>query len=90
MAEKMINTDSIEQTAILFGGYDANVRLIEEAFGVDISTKDSDSSGGNAVSSAGPIPIMSERPRKRLPILNALPLLTGDFPKVMLIMSSEW
>ncbi len=53
MAEKMINTDSIEQTAILFGGYDANVRLIEEAFGVDISTKDSDSSGGNAVSVSG-------------------------------------
>ncbi len=53
MAEKIINTDDIEQTAILFGGYDANIRLIEEAFGVNVSTKDSDSAGGNAVSVSG-------------------------------------
>lgn len=45
MFEKTVKTDSIEQAAILFGGLDKNVRTIESAFDVNISTKDSEISG---------------------------------------------
>ena len=49
MTEKTVKTDSIEQTAILFGGLDKNVRVIESAFDVNISTKDSEDIGGSLI-----------------------------------------
>ncbi len=53
MAEKLLYTDSIEQTATLFGGFDSNAKMIEEAFGVILSTKDSLSAAGSAVAVSG-------------------------------------
>ncbi len=53
MAEKIIHTDSLDQTAVLFGGLDANIRRVEETFGVGIATRDSTAAGGSAVSVSG-------------------------------------
>ena len=55
MPEKIILTDSIEQTAKLFGELDANLDKLERAFGVTIKARDNDSAsgGGNAVSIGG-------------------------------------
>ena len=53
MAEKTILTDSLEQTAMLFGGYDCYAQRIEEAFGVIIKTKDSEIAGGSAIAVSG-------------------------------------
>ena len=50
MTEKTIYTDSLDQTAVIFGGYDANIRLIEDAFEVNISAHDSENAGGHAIS----------------------------------------
>ena len=52
MPEKIIMTDSLEQTAKIFGELDANVDKLEKAFCVSISAKDSESSG-SAVSVSG-------------------------------------
>ncbi|MCQ2431707.1 MAG: PhoH family protein [Clostridia bacterium] len=49
MTESTILTDTLEETSILFGSYDCNVKLIENAFGVTILSKDTMSAGGNAV-----------------------------------------
>ena len=49
MAEIILTTDSLEQTALLFGGYDANMKRVEEAFAVTVTTRDSESAGGNAL-----------------------------------------
>ncbi len=49
MTELTVLTDTLEETAILFGTYDANIRPIEKAFGVTILAKDTNAAGGNAV-----------------------------------------
>lgn len=49
MTEKTLLTDSMEQTARLFGSLDANIKKVERAFGVTISSRDTEKSGGNAV-----------------------------------------
>ena len=53
MAEARIVTDNLEQTAILFGGYDVHVKAVEEAFGVTVTTRDSESTGGSVLSVSG-------------------------------------
>ena len=49
MAEKIVLTQSNEATCALFGAFDANVRLIERAFEVRISNRNSDVSSGDAI-----------------------------------------
>ncbi len=49
MQEKIILTDTAEQTAKLFGVCDINVSRIEEAFGVSVANTDTDKTCGNAV-----------------------------------------
>ncbi len=49
MTESTVYTDTLEETSLLFGSYDANIRPIEKAFGVTVLSKDTMSSGGNAV-----------------------------------------
>ena len=51
MPEKIIMTDSVDQTAKIFGELDVNIEKLERAFGVTISAKDS--SGGSAISVSG-------------------------------------
>ena len=51
MPEKIIMTDSVDQTAKIFGELDVNIEKLERAFGVTIAARDS--SGGSAVSVSG-------------------------------------
>ena len=53
MAEKQIFTDNLEQTAVLFGGFDSNAKRIEDVFGVHLSTRDSDTTGGSVIAVSG-------------------------------------
>ncbi len=49
MTEITLLTDTLEETSLLFGSYDANLRPIEHAFGVTVLAKDTVSAGGNAI-----------------------------------------
>ena len=53
MPEKIILTDSPEQTAALFGELDVNLEKLERAFGVAIKARDSINTAGDAVSVSG-------------------------------------
>ena len=53
MPEKIILTDSAEQTAILFGELDVNLEKLEKAFGVTIRSRDSINAAGDAISVSG-------------------------------------
>ena len=53
MAQRTVVTDSLEQTAQLFGGLDANARRLEDAFGVTLGTKDSETAGGSVIVVSG-------------------------------------
>lgn len=49
MTEKIVLTKSDEATATIFGAFDSNVRMIERAFDVRISNRNSESSDGDAI-----------------------------------------
>ncbi|MBO4354462.1 MAG: PhoH family protein [Clostridia bacterium] len=49
MFEKIIYTESGEQTAELFGNFDFNASVVERAFGVEIINRQSDNTAGDAV-----------------------------------------
>ncbi|MBQ1936082.1 MAG: PhoH family protein [Clostridia bacterium] len=53
MSERIITTESLEQTARIFGAYDRNIRPIEAAFSVRIKNKDSLTAGGSALVISG-------------------------------------
>ena len=53
MAEKTVKTDSIEQTAAIFGGFDANAKRIEDSFNVVLRTRDSETAGGSVIAVTG-------------------------------------
>ena len=53
MAERIINTDTAEQTAAIFGSFDGNIRRLERAFGVTIVNRDSDVTAGSAITVSG-------------------------------------
>ena len=53
MAERIVMTQSDMATAALFGAFDSNVRLIENAFGVRISNRNKDSEDGDAITVSG-------------------------------------
>ena len=49
MTEKIVMTNSDEATAAIFGAFDANVRIIERAFDVRISNRNTESTDGDAI-----------------------------------------
>ena len=49
MTEKVVLTQTMEETSALFGINDANIQLLESHFGVEILSRDTMESGGNAV-----------------------------------------
>ena len=49
MAEKIVMTKSDEATATVFGAFDANVRMIEKAFDVRISNRNTETTDGDAI-----------------------------------------
>lgn len=53
MAEKILLTDNPEQTSSIFGVYDANIRLIENAYDVSVTNRESESNAGDAVTISG-------------------------------------
>ena len=53
MASKIVFTQSNEATCALFGAFDANVKLIEAAFDVQITNKNSDNSQEDAILVSG-------------------------------------
>ena len=53
MAEKLVLTNSDEATSAIFGAFDANVRMIERAFDVRISNRNSERDIGDAIVVSG-------------------------------------
>lgn len=53
MSEKIVTTNSNEATSAIFGAFDVNIRMIEDAFGVRISNKNNDSEDGDAIVVSG-------------------------------------
>ena len=49
MTEKIVLTSSDEATGAIFGAFDANVRMIERAFDVRISNRNTSSTDGDAI-----------------------------------------
>ena len=49
MIERIVTTQSNEATSALFGAFDINARLIEKAFDVRLSNRNSDTDSGDAV-----------------------------------------
>ncbi len=49
MYEKILYTETMEQTASLFGNFDMNAAKLEKAFGVSITNRESDRGGGDAI-----------------------------------------
>lgn len=53
MTEKVVLTQTMEETSALFGVNDANIQLLESHFCVEILSRDTMESGGNAVAIRG-------------------------------------
>lgn len=53
MTERTIVTDNLEQTAIIFGCFDANIARIEKEYGVEIVTRDNGETAGSAIVISG-------------------------------------
>jgi len=49
MNEKVLLTDNVEQTANIFGNFDMNTAMIEKAFGVTITNRESQTTAGDAI-----------------------------------------
>lgn len=49
MLEKILLTSSAEQTAALFGNFDRNINMIEKAFDVSITNRDTEKTLGDAI-----------------------------------------
>ena len=49
MLEKILLTDSAEQTAALFGNFDRNINMIEKNFNVNITNRDTEKTLGDAI-----------------------------------------
>lgn len=49
MYEKILYTETMEQTSSLFGNFDMNAAKLEKAFGVSITNRESDRGGGDAI-----------------------------------------
>ena len=61
MTEKTVLTENLEETAVLFGTYDLNTSLIERAFSVAISARDTAEAGGSAILIRGEEPELVEK-----------------------------
>ena len=49
MIEKILLTDTAEQTAALFGNFDRNINIIEKSFDVSITNRDTEKTLGDAI-----------------------------------------
>ena len=53
MAEGIVMTQSSEATSALFGAFDANIKIVEKAFDVRVSNRNSDTYSGDAIVVSG-------------------------------------
>lgn len=53
MPSRVVLTNTVEQTANIFGGFDMNVGRIEKEYGVSITNRDTEQSLGNAIVISG-------------------------------------
>lgn len=53
MLERIVLTETMEQTSVIFGSFDANIRVIENAFGVRITNRDTEKTAGDAIVISG-------------------------------------
>ena len=53
MSEAIVMTQSNEATASLFGAFDANIKIVEAAFGVRVSNRNNDPDSGDAIVVSG-------------------------------------
>ena len=53
MSEAIVMTQSNEATASLFGAFDANIKIIENAFGVKVSNRNLNSDTGDSIVVSG-------------------------------------
>lgn len=49
MNERVLMADTMEQTANIFGNFDMNVAMIEKAFGVTVTNRESQTTAGDAI-----------------------------------------
>ena len=78
MPEKIILTDTLEQTTILFGNLDRNIQRIEREYGVTAVTRDSERAGGNAIVLSGQDVEMLERAGRVVQYLLRMIALNGE------------
>ena len=78
MPEKIILTDTLEQTTILFGNLDRNIQRIEREYGVTAVTRDSERAGGNAIVLSGQDGEMLERAGRVVQYLLRMIALNGE------------
>ena len=53
MSEAIVMTQSNEATSALFGAFDANIKIVENAFGVRVSNRNTDLDAGDAIIVSG-------------------------------------
>ena len=53
MSEAIVMTQSNEATSSLFGAFDANVKLVEKAFGVRVYNRNDNADTGDAIIVSG-------------------------------------
>ena len=73
MAEKIVTTDSSEATSAIFGTFDSNIRIIEEAFNVRIFNKNRDTDDGDVIDVSGDV----ENVERAVRTLEYLKLMSG-------------
>ncbi len=74
VAEKIVLTNSSEATAALFGSYDANIRMVETAFGARVSNRNKEADGGDALLITGEREAVEETAR----VLEYLKRMVGN------------
>lgn len=53
MTEKTVLTETMEQTAVIFGSFDKNISIIEKSFNVKITNRDTEKTAGDAIVISG-------------------------------------
>lgn len=77
MPEKLILTNTLEQTAVLFGNLDENMQRIEREYGVTVTSRDSERAGGNAVAVIGSDEEAVDRAARAVQYLARMAALNG-------------
>ena len=74
MSEAIVMTQSNEATASLFGAFDANIKIVENAFGVRVSNRNNDPDSGDAIVVSGEVHDVKNAVR----VLEYLKRMIGD------------